>query len=156
RLLLGLKGILSEMELHVMRNRLEHGRDSKAQRGELLYSVPMGYVILPTGEVVFDPDEQARAVVRLVFDEFEELGTIYGLFHWLLRHAIRLPIRARGGAKKGQLEWRRPSIPTLAQVLRHPIYAGAYAFGRRVADPKGKFTTAGRYRPWVPMEQWKV
>jgi hypothetical protein len=156
RLLLGLKGILSEMELHVMRNRLEHGRDSKAQRGELFHSVPMGYVNLPTGEVDFDPDEQVREVVRLVFDKFEELGTIYGLFYWLLQHDIRMPIRARGGAKKGQLEWRRPSIPTLAQILRHPIYAGAYAFGRRVADPKGKFTTASGYRPWVPMEQWKV
>lgn len=156
RLLLGLKGIMSEMELHIMRNRLEHGRDSKAQRGELFYSVPMGYVILPTGEVDFDPDEQAREVVRLVFDKFEELGTIYGLFHWLLQHDIQMPVRARGGAKKGQLEWRRPSIPTLAQMLRHPIYAGAYAFGRRVTDPKGKFSTASRYRPWVPMEQWKV
>jgi hypothetical protein len=54
------------------------------------------------------------------------------------------------------LDWRRPSIPTLAQVLRHPIYAGAYVFGRRVQDPKGKPTTSPTYRPWVPMEQWKV
>jgi DNA invertase Pin-like site-specific DNA recombinase len=156
RLILGLKGIMSEMELHVMRNRLERGRDSKAQRGELFHSVPMGYVILPTGGVDFDPDEQARAVVQLVFEKFEELGSIYGLFHWLLQHDIRMPIRARTGAKKGQLEWRRPSIPTLAQMLRHPIYAGAYAFGRRCVDPKGQFSSGRRYRPWVPMEQWKV
>ena len=60
RLLLGLKGIMSEMELHIMRNRLERGRDHKASRGELFHSVPMGYVILPSGEVDFDPDEQAR------------------------------------------------------------------------------------------------
>ena len=60
RLLLGLKGIMSEMELHIMRNRLERGRDNKAARGELFHGVPMGYVILPTGEVDFDPDEQAR------------------------------------------------------------------------------------------------
>jgi hypothetical protein len=153
---LGLKGIMSEMELHVMRNRLERGRDSKAQRGELFHSVPMGYVILPTGEVDFDPDEQARAVVHLVFEKFAELGSIYGVFHWLLQHDIRMPIRARTGAKKGQLDWRRPSIPTLAQMLRHPIYAGAYAFGRRCVDPKGQFSSGRRYRPWVPMEQWKV
>ena len=93
RLLLGLKGIMSEMELHIMRNRLERGRDNKAQRGELFHAVPMGYVILPTGEVDFDPDEQARDVVRLVFDKFDELGSIYGLFHWLIRNDIRLPIR---------------------------------------------------------------
>ncbi len=155
RLLLGLKGIMSEMELHLMRNRLEHGRDHKAQRGELFFSVPVGYVILPTGEVDFDPDEQARDVIRLVFDKFEELGTVYGLFHWLIRHDIQLPIRPQRGAKKGQLDWRRPSICTLANVLAHPIYAGAYSFGRQSADPKHRLSST-KYRPRVPMEEWKV
>lgn len=155
RLLLGLKGIMSEMELHLMRNRLEHGRDHKAQRGELFFSVPVGYVILPTGEVDFDPDEQAREVIRFVFDKFDELGTVYGLFHWLIRNDIRLPIRPQRGAKKGQLDWRRPSICTLANVLAHPIYAGAYSFGRQSADPKRKLSST-KYRPRVPMEEWKV
>jgi DNA invertase Pin-like site-specific DNA recombinase len=156
RLLLGLKGIMSEMELHVMRNRLERGRDHKAARGELFHSVPMGYVILPSGEVDFDPDEQARNVMQLVFDKFDALGSIYGLFHWLIQHDIQLPVRARSGAKKGQLEWHRPSIGALAQVLRHPIYAGAYSYGRRPTDPKRKFAPKNNYRPWVPMAQWKV
>ena len=156
RLLLGLKGIMSEMELHIMRNRLERGRDNKAQRGEMFHSVPRGYVILPTGEVDLDPDEQARAVVSLVFDKFDELGSVYGMFHWLIQHDIQLPVRARTGAKKGQLEWRRPSIPSLAQLLHHPIYAGAYAYRRRPVDPKSRFSQGSNYRPWVPMEQWKV
>lgn len=156
RLVLGMKGLMSEMELHIMRNRLLRGRDNKAQRGELFHSVPMGYVILPTGEVDFDPDEQAREVMQLAFDKFKELGTIYGVFHWLLQHDIKMPVRARTGAKKGQLLWRRPSIPTLAQILRHPIYAGAYAFGRRPKVPQGKCSSNNRYRPWVPMDQWKV
>ena len=146
RLLLGLKGIMSEMELHIMRNRLERGRDNKAQRGELFFSVPVGYVILPTGEVDFDPDEQAREVIRLIFDKFDELGTVYGLFHWLIRNDIQLPIRPQAGAKKGQLDWRRPTIGTLAKVLRHPIYAGAYSFGRQSADPKRKLSPS-KYRP---------
>jgi DNA invertase Pin-like site-specific DNA recombinase len=156
RLLLGLKGIMSEMELHIMRNRLERGRDHKASRGELFHSVPMGYVILPTGEVDFDPDEQARNVMRTVFEKFDELGSIYGLFHWLIQHDMQMPVRARTGAKKGQLEWHRPSVSALAQVLRHPIYAGAYSYGRRPTDPKRKFSPGNSYRPWVPMEQWKV
>lgn len=156
RLLLGLKGIMSEMELHVMRNRLERGRDCKAQRGELFFSVPMGYVILPTGGVDFDPDEQARGVMRLLFDKFEELGSVYGLFHWLVRNGIRLPVRSKSGANKGQLDWRRPSTATLTEVLRHPIYAGAYSFGRRPADPRRRFSPRGRSRPLVPMERWKV
>ena len=156
RLLLGLKGIMSEMELHIMRNRLNRGRDHKAQRGEMFHGVPMGYVILPTGAVDFDPDEQARTVMQLVFAKFAEIGSIYGVFHWLIRHDIQLPVRARTGAKKGQLEWHRPSIPALAQVLRHPIYAGAYSYGRRPTDPKRQFAPNNTYRPWVPMEQWKV
>jgi DNA invertase Pin-like site-specific DNA recombinase len=155
RLLLGLKGIMSEMELHIMRNRLERGRDHKAQRSELFFSVPVGYVILPTGEVDLDPDEQAREVMRLIFEKFDELGTLYGLFHWLIRNDVKLPIRPQSGAKKGQLDWRRPSISTLANVLTHPIYAGAYSFGRRPADVKRKFSPV-KYRPRVPMEQWKV
>jgi DNA invertase Pin-like site-specific DNA recombinase len=156
RLILGLKGIMSEMELQTMRNRLDRGRLNKAQRGEMFHGVPMGYVILSTGEVDFDPDEQAREVMQLVFDKFAELGSIYGVFHWLIRNDIRMPVRARTGAKKGQLDWRRPSIPSLAQVLRHPIYAGAYVYGRRPADPKRKLSPAKDYRPWAPMEKWKV
>jgi hypothetical protein len=156
RLLLGLKGIMSEMELHIMRNRLERGRDSKAARGQLFHGVPMGYVLLPTGEVDFDPDEQARDVMRFVFEQFDAIGSIHGLFHWLIRHDIQLPIRARGGARKGQLEWHRPSVSVLAQVLRNPLYAGAYSYGRRRSDPKRQFSSGGTSRVWVPMEQWKV
>ena len=156
RLILGLKGLMSEIELQTMRNRLERGRLNKAQRGELFHGVSTGYVILPTGEVDFDPDEQVQEVVHLLFDKFDELGTIYGLFHWLIRHDIQLPFRVRTGAQKGQLQWRRPSIATLAQILRHPMYAGAYSYGRRPTDPKRQYASTKSYRPWVPMEQWKV
>ena len=156
RLLLGLKGIMSEMELQTMRNRLDRGRLNKAQRGEMFHGVPMGYILLPTGEVVFDPDEQAQAVMKLVFDKFEELGTIYAVFHWLIDHDIRLPVRIHTKVRKGELEWRRPSLVTLAQILRHPIYAGAYSYGRRATDPKRQYTAASNYRPWVAMDEWKV
>jgi hypothetical protein len=105
--------------------------------------------------VDFDPDEQAREVIRLIFDKFNELGTLYGLFHWLIRNDIKLPIRPLSGPKKGQLDWRRPKICTLANVLGHPIYAGAYSFGRQSADPKRKLSST-KYRPRLPMEQWKV
>lgn len=77
RLLLGLKGTMSEFEQFTMRNRLERGKLHKAERGELFHKVPCGYVKLPSGEVAFDPDEQARSVVQLVFDKFDELGSIY-------------------------------------------------------------------------------
>jgi DNA invertase Pin-like site-specific DNA recombinase len=76
RLLLGLKGMSSSVELQTMRNRLEKGKLRKASRGELFLDVPVGYVKTPTGELALDPDEQARAVVALIFDQFEELGSV--------------------------------------------------------------------------------
>jgi DNA invertase Pin-like site-specific DNA recombinase len=157
RMLLGLKGTMSEVELHTMRNRLIRGRDNKAKRGEMFHGVPMGYVILPNGEVAFDPDEQARSVIQLVFDKFDDIGTIYGLMHDLVRNRIALPVRQRGGAKKGELDWRRPSLPTLCQLLHHPIYAGAYAYGRRPCDPKAKYKAhKNRGKHWKPMAEWQV
>ncbi len=156
RLLLGLKGTMSEFELVTMRNRLERGKVNKAERGELFLAVPTGYVKLPAGGVALDPDEQVRAVVRLIFDKFDELGSIYAVFHYLVRNDIRLGMRARGGPGRGQLEWHRPSLPTLWQMLRHPIYAGAYAFGRRPLDPKRRGPGSRAVKRWLPMEEWKV
>ncbi len=92
---------MSEVELHTMRNRLDRGRRNKASRGELFYSVPFGYVILPSGEVTLDPDEQARSVVELLFSKFEDCGSAAGAFHWLIEHDVLLPIRARRGPSKG-------------------------------------------------------
>lgn len=156
RLLLGLKGTMSEFELVTMRNRLERGKLNKAERGELFLAVPAGYVKLPTGEVTQDPDEQVRAVIALMFDKFEELGSIYAVFHYLIRNGIRIGGRVRGGPQRGQVEWRRPSLPTLWQMLRHPIYAGAYAFGRRPLDPKKRGPGCRAAKRWLPMEEWKV
>jgi DNA invertase Pin-like site-specific DNA recombinase len=157
RLLLGLKGTISSVELTTMRNRLERGRLFKAQRGELFSAVPLGYVVLRNGKVDLDPDEQVRSVVRLLFEKFEELGSARSLLRWLLRNGIDLPMRLRTGASAGQLEWRRPCPTTLLQVLHSPIYAGAYAYGRRPADPKRQYATGkGRGGRWRPMDQWHV
>jgi DNA invertase Pin-like site-specific DNA recombinase len=156
RLLLGLKGTMSEFELVTMRNRLERGKRNKAERGELFLSVPAGYVKLPTGEVTQDPDEQVRAVVTLILDKFEELGSLYAVFHYLLRNDIRIGGRAHGGPRRGQVEWRRPSLPTLWQMLRHPIYAGAYAYGRRPLDPKRRGPGCRAAKRWLPLEEWQV
>ena len=157
RLLLGLKGTISEVELHTMRNRLDRGRMNKAQRGELFGSVPRGYLILANGKVAFDPDEQARAVIRMVFDKFDQIGTVYGLMYDLIRNQIALPIRLHCGAKKGELDWRRPSISTLCQLLHHPIYAGAYVYGRRSRDPKARYSSSKNRSVKVKsMADWKV
>ena len=157
RLLLGLKGTISEFELVTMRNRLERGRLHKAQRGELFHRAPTGYVKLSTERVELDPDEQVREVIRLIFDKYDEIGSVWGVFHYLIRNNIRLGFRPFHGPNRGNLEWRRPVLITVFEILRHPIYAGAYAYGRRTRKrdrtATGGHTGAGK---WVPMEQWKV
>src|SRR5271155_4993902 len=88
RLVLGLKGTMSEVELTTMRNRLERGKLHKAKRGELILNVPCGYLKLPHGEVILDPDEQVRATVQLVFDKFAELGSFGKVYRYFKRHKI--------------------------------------------------------------------
>jgi DNA invertase Pin-like site-specific DNA recombinase len=157
RLLLGLNGIMSEYELITMRNRLERGRLNKAQRGELFQRIPFGYVKLPTGGVALDPDEQARLVVQLIFDKFDELGSIYGLLHYLIRQGIRLGMRLQDGPQRGQLVWRRPALPTLNNLLHHPMYAGAYSYGRSPQKAKRNALGTGKTgHRFAPMSEWKV
>lgn len=138
RLLLGLKGTLSEAELHVLRQRMNEGRLNKARRGELFNHPPMGYVRLPTGELGTDPDQQVQSVVRLIFEKFPELGTLNALLRYLVRSQICLPVRPFSGPERGQLQWHRPNRQTLRNLLHHPIYAGAYTWGRRPVDPRCK------------------
>ncbi len=126
RLLLGLKGTLSEAELHVLKQRMHQGRLTKARRGQLTFPLPIGYVWGPDGAICFDPDVQVQAVVRLVFRKFTELGTLHGVLRYLADHHIRLGVRVREGPGKGELEWRRPNRMTLQNLLKNPIYAGAY------------------------------
>ena len=138
RLILGLKGMMSEVELITMRNRLERGKLHKAERGELFTVAPLGYVRLPSGTVALDPDEQVQTMVRLVFAKFDELRSVSGVFHYLLQHGLQLGIRSHRGPNHGQVEWHRPALPTLFALLHNPIYAGAYAYGRRQARGGGR------------------
>jgi DNA invertase Pin-like site-specific DNA recombinase len=138
RLLLGLKGTMSEAELHILKSRLQQGMWNKAQRGEVLNHAPIGYVRTLADDYVIDPDEQVQAVVRLVFEQFTRRGSVNGLLRWLVRHEVKLPIRPHFGVNRGELEWRRPNRVTLLNMLHHPIYAGAYRWGHREVDPRKK------------------
>lgn len=136
RLLLGLTGIMSEAELHLLRSRMRQGLLNKVRRGEVFMRPSVGYVRSPDGGFEFDSDEQVRTVVRMVFDQFERLGTIRKVLRYLLTNDIRVGIRPHAGPNRGQLEWRAPTRDTVAVILRHPIYAGYYCFGRRQIDPR--------------------
>jgi DNA invertase Pin-like site-specific DNA recombinase len=157
RLVLGLRGTMSEVELFTMRNRLERGRLHKAERGELVLNVPCGYLKLPTGEVVLDPDEQARSTVQLVFDKFDELGSFSRVYHYLRQNKMCMGTRIQAGPRRGELEWRPPSRAMLARMLHHPIYAGAYSYGRRRVDHRRTAEGAGKVRMRsTPMSEWLV
>ncbi len=157
RLLLGLKGTMSEAELHILKQRLLEGKRAKAQRGELRMLLPRGYVRTPAGEVIKDPDEQVRAVIETVFAQFARRGTINGVLHYLVERRLDLPDRLRSGPRRGELEWRRPNRATLSNLLHNPLYAGAYAYGRRPTDPRrrqpGRPSTG---RTVAAPEDWEV
>ena len=152
RLLLGLKGTMSEAELHILKERMHQGKLNKARRGELYGPPPLGYVRSEGGPPGLDPDEQVQAVVRLIFDQFDRQGSVHGLLRYLVHHGIRIPVRPHSGSNRGQLEWRRPNRETLQNVLHHPIYAGAYCYGQRRVDARrqqpGRPSTGRQcYRP---------
>jgi DNA invertase Pin-like site-specific DNA recombinase len=156
RLVLGLKGTISEVEIITMRNRLERGKIHKAERGELVLAVPCGYLKLPSGEVVLEPDEQVRSTVQLALDTFAELGSYGKVYRYLKRNRVLIGCRIRHGPRRGELDWRPVSRSVLWQILHHPIYAGAYAYGRRQVDRKRTAESDGKVRMrQVPMSEWK-
>src|SRR3989440_6121671 len=118
------------------------GRLAKARRGELAVPLPSGFVRRPSGEVALDPDEQVQAVVRLVFELFERLGTVNGVLCFLADNHIQVGMRVREGPERGGLMWRRPSRAGVQNMLRNPACAGIYAYGRSRVGPRRR--QAGR------------
>jgi DNA invertase Pin-like site-specific DNA recombinase len=157
RLLLGMRGAMSEYELVTLRNRLLRGSRNKAERGELFLHVPVGYLKMSTGEIVQEPDEQARGMIQLVFDKFEELGSAYAVFRYFIANHLQLGFRPQGAGRLGELQWRPPSPNRILGILRHPIYAGAYAYGLHRPGTKNPVTERTEGGTWfVPPEEIAV
>lgn len=135
RLLLGLKGTMSEAELHILRQRLEDGRLSQVRRGEYRQHLPTGLVRLADGTVVKDPDDQIRHTVELVLQKFAELGSCQKVLRYFRQHNIQLPRRQSAGLQAGQLLWKPATDSAIYAIIRNPAYAGAFAYGRRQTDP---------------------
>lgn len=130
RLLLGLKGTLSEAELHFLRARLRGGLLNKARRGELVGPLPVGFVYDDQEHVQLDPDTQVQAAVRLVFTTFRRTGTAYATIKYFREQGLQFPRRLKTGLRKGELVWGALSHARTLQVLHNPCYAGAFFFGR--------------------------
>jgi DNA invertase Pin-like site-specific DNA recombinase len=153
RLLLGLKGTMSEAELHVMRMRMIGGVLTKARRGELCPLLPIGLVYDQENSVVLDPDQQVQECIRLIFSLFHRTGSAYALVRHFRNKGLLFPQRPLYGPNRHELIWVPLQRSTVMRVLNNPRYAGAYFFGR----------TRGRRRPEggrpisskaVPREQW--
>ena len=151
RLLLGLKGTMSEAELHFIRARLIGGQLSKARRGELQMGLPVGLVYDPTGKVVLDPDTGVQQAIRHLFTLFARTGSARATVQQFNADGLLFPVRVRTGAHKGELAWMPLQHWRVLRTLHNPRYAGAFAYGRR----RERLATNGKktYQP-VPREQW--
>jgi len=152
RLLLGLKGTMSEAELHLMRQRLVEATLAKAKRGELRRRLPAGYVYDEAGRICKNPDEQVAAVVREVFERFARLGTIHQTHLSLSEEGIQIPVRT--GSGRG-VTWTVARYDQIRGMLNNPIYAGAYVYGRRQAEEVlDEALKAHKRTKAVAPEQW--
>lgn len=151
RLLLGLKGTMSEAELHVLRSRLRGGILNKARRGELRLRLPAGFVHDSAGRVVLDPDKQVQESVRLLFATFSRTGGVRATIKHFRVKGLLFPTRVDAGSRKGELTWVPLSLGRASTALHNPVYAGAYAFGRSRWRKKPN----GRMRPQrLPPSEW--
>jgi DNA invertase Pin-like site-specific DNA recombinase len=130
RLLLGLKGTISEAEIGWLRQRAHEALLAKARRGELVIGLPVGYVRTPDGHVEKDPDQRIQQALSLVFERFGALGSARQVLLWCRQEGIALPVVNPDGQGSSHVGWHLPVYGTILRVLQNPIYAGAYAFGR--------------------------
>jgi len=150
RLLLGLKGSLNEYELDLLRQRSLEARRAKARRGELIVIAPVGYRKSEDQRLEKDPDRRVQEAIRLVFDQFERIGSVRQTLLWFLEHGLQLP----AATPRGEIHWKRPAYGTLYGLLTNPIYGGAYAYGK---TERGTHYVGGEARKCdrrKPRERW--
>lgn len=158
RLLLGLKGTMSEAELHIIRARLDGGIRNKAARGELRRGLPVGFVWgEQDGEVLFHPDEAVTSAIRTVFERFAEFGSARRVWLWFRSEGLSFPLQTTPAGLPGPIRWVTPTYTALHHILTNPVYAGAYTYGKtkyeRYVDEQGAIRKRIRH---LPMDQWSV
>ena len=155
RLVLGLKGTMSEAELHVLRARLNGGIRNKAARGELRRGLPVGLIWGEAdGEVLLHPDEAVSGAVRAMFERFAEMGSARQVWLWFRQQGLRFPLQS---STLPDIRWVAPSYAKIHQVLSNPVYAGAYVYGKtrqeRYIDDSGRIRKRLRH---LPRSEWSV
>jgi DNA invertase Pin-like site-specific DNA recombinase len=158
RLLLGMKGTMSEAELHILRARLDGGIRHKAARGELRRGLPVGLVWGEgDGEILMHPDEAVTGVITAIFDRFAVCGSVRGTWLWLRDQALKFPLQPGAYVRGSQIIWTEPTYHAVHNVLTHPAYAGAYTFGRsRQHKHVGDDGVLRVRRRVLPQGEWEV
>lgn len=152
RLLLGLKGTMSEAELHILKMRMRGGLLNKAQRGELHLPLPVGFAYDSEGKVVLDPDKQVQQSVRLLFQTYRRIGTVHGVVVYFNKQGLFFP-RHSYSRINVKMEWKKLYCSLATAILHNPVYAGAFAYGRcRVV----RHANGRERRIRLPREQWGV
>jgi DNA invertase Pin-like site-specific DNA recombinase len=151
RLILGLKGLIAELELHTLRARLTAGRVNKAQRGELALTLPVGLVRDALGRVLKHPDQEVQRRLELVFATFLRVKAACQVVRCFNDRDLLLPRKDRFG----DLVWRPPTVPALLGVLKNPAYAGAFVYGRTRSVPRAGVSHQ-HVQKSLPLDQWKV
>ena len=155
RLVLGLKGTMSEAELHVLRARLNGAIRNKAARGELRRGLPIGFIWGEAdGEVLLHPDEAVSGAIRAVFEHFAEMGSARRVWLWFRQQGLRFPLQS---STLPEMRWVTPSYTKIHEVLTNPVYAGAYVYGKtrceRYVDETGRVRKRMRH---LPRSEWSV
>ncbi len=151
RLLLGLKGQLSELELHTIKARLTAGLLNKAERGELALALPVGLVRDPLGRAAKDPNQEVQDRLALIFATFLEVRSANRVLQYLNTHDLLLPRRDRFG----DVAWKKPTVAAILEILKNPAYAGAFVYGRTRTTTIGPSATQKKIER-LPLDQWKI
>lgn len=152
RLLLGLKGTMSEAELYQLRARLVGGMMSKARRGELRIRLPVGFVYDQQDKVVLNPDRQVQESIRMLFETYRRVGSAHRAVRVFQEQGLKFPMRLHSGPSKGEVVWRELTVSRVNEVLHNPRYTGAYCYGRR---KQRRLHLEGRVHvEYAPREQW--
>jgi DNA invertase Pin-like site-specific DNA recombinase len=156
RLLLGLKGTMSEFEIGILRQRAQEAYRQKVLRGEVLTRVPIGYVRCEPNGIAITPDREVQQAIRSVFENFDRMGSLRQVLLWHHQEKICLPVlQVRDGIET--LFWRLPEYQQLLRILKNPTYAGAFAYGRTQAKSQvydGRSRKSSGHK--VAMEKWQV
>jgi len=155
RLLLGLKGTISEAELWSIRARLQGGKWNKARKGELAWSLPIGLVRESDGRVRFDPDQQVQTTIRTILTQFRTLGSASAVLRYFRAQDLRVPRSVPGAESSAHVIWKTPTYEAIYLILTNPTYAGAYAYGRRKMMPADQTRTVPARRR-TPQAEWAV